>query len=148
VDEEAREGEGAEYGRRKEEKPRSRVIPRSWDWGCLSRLAVDRWVDRARTKEVFPESTWPMTPTLMLKGRAGWEARLGCGEEKRWKGEELAEEDEEPEEEALAVGALLAGSTASRDGSFAAGPFLAFASRTGCESPLVVSDSSAHINAP
>lgn len=33
----------------KEEKPRSRVMPRSLLWGCLSRAAVERVVDRAAT---------------------------------------------------------------------------------------------------
>ncbi len=31
------------------EKPRSSVIPRSLLWGCLSRAAVDKRVDRAAT---------------------------------------------------------------------------------------------------
>ena len=33
----------------KDEKPRSRVIPRSLLWGCLSRAAVESFVDRAAT---------------------------------------------------------------------------------------------------
>ena len=32
-----------------DEKPRSRVMPRSLLWGCLSRAAVESFVDRAAT---------------------------------------------------------------------------------------------------
>lgn len=34
--------------------------------GCLSRAAVDITVERALTREVLPESTWPRIPTLMF----------------------------------------------------------------------------------
>lgn len=55
----------------KEENPRSRVIPLYFDWGLLSRLAVDAiWV-RDLQIEVLPESTWPRTPTFMFKHWAG-----------------------------------------------------------------------------
>ena len=49
------------------EKPRSSVMPRSFDYGLLSKLAVDVTVLRARQRDVFPESIWPSTPTLMFK---------------------------------------------------------------------------------
>lgn len=60
-------------GRVNEENPRSRVMPRSLDCGCLSRAAVERVVDRAATRLVLPLSTWPKTPMLMLhvEGRRG-----------------------------------------------------------------------------
>ena len=49
-----------------DEKPRSKVIPRYFDWGLLSKLAVDAiWVS-TRHIEVLPESTWPKTPTLIF----------------------------------------------------------------------------------
>lgn len=41
-------------------------MPRSLDWGCLSKAAVERVVERAATREVLPLSTWPKTPTLTL----------------------------------------------------------------------------------
>mmetsp|Transcript_4868 Transcript_4868/g.11926 ORF Transcript_4868/g.11926 Transcript_4868/m.11926 type:complete len:328 (+) Transcript_4868:172-1155(+) len=44
-------------GTENDEKPRSSVMPRSRDWGCLSSAAVDSLVDRAATKLVFPLST-------------------------------------------------------------------------------------------
>mmetsp|Transcript_25202 Transcript_25202/g.47626 ORF Transcript_25202/g.47626 Transcript_25202/m.47626 type:complete len:202 (+) Transcript_25202:1201-1806(+) len=52
------------------ENPRSRVMPRSALCGCLSRAAVDSWVDRARTSEVFPESMCPSTPTFTFRVEA------------------------------------------------------------------------------
>lgn len=55
----------------KAEKPRSRVIPRSFDWGLLSRDAVEVTVLRARQRDVLPESMWPSTPMLMLRIRVG-----------------------------------------------------------------------------
>lgn len=56
---------------KKEEKPRSRVIPRSLDWGLLSREAVEAtWVS-TRQMEVLPESTCPSTPTLMFRQSGG-----------------------------------------------------------------------------
>jgi len=48
------------------EKPRSKVIPLYCDCGFLSRLAVDVISLKMRQIEVFPESTCPKTPTLML----------------------------------------------------------------------------------
>lgn len=54
-----------------EEKPRSRVIPLYFDWGLLSRLAVDATWVRTRQIEVLPESTWPRTPTLILRQSLG-----------------------------------------------------------------------------
>lgn len=54
------------------EKPRSRVIPLSWDWGFLSRLAVDVTSLRILQRDVFPESTCPKTPILILRHLAGW----------------------------------------------------------------------------
>lgn len=50
-----------------EEKPKSRVMPRSLLWGFLSKLAVLSTVLSALDKLVFPLSTWPSTPTLKLK---------------------------------------------------------------------------------
>mmetsp|Transcript_33658 Transcript_33658/g.107464 ORF Transcript_33658/g.107464 Transcript_33658/m.107464 type:complete len:227 (-) Transcript_33658:170-850(-) len=47
----------AGIGRARAENPRSMVIPRSCDWGCLSKAAVLRVVLKARTKLVFPWST-------------------------------------------------------------------------------------------
>lgn len=56
------------YGTRviNEEKPKSKVIPLYFDWGLLSRLAVDAICVNTLQIEVFPESTWPKTPTLMF----------------------------------------------------------------------------------
>ena len=51
---------------KKAEKPKSRVMPLSWDCGFLSRLAVDVISLSIRQSDVFPESTWPRTPMLML----------------------------------------------------------------------------------
>lgn len=45
-------------------KPRSSVMPRSLDWGFLSKAAVDAVLLSARARDVFPLSTWPRTPTL------------------------------------------------------------------------------------
>lgn len=56
---------------KKAEKPKSRVIPLSWDWGFLSRLAVDVTSLKILQIEVFPESTWPKTPILMLRHLIG-----------------------------------------------------------------------------
>ena len=53
------------------EKPRSSVIPRSLDYGLLSRLAVDVTVLSALHREVLPESIWPSTPMLMFRILAG-----------------------------------------------------------------------------
>lgn len=57
---------------KKAENPRSKVMPRSWDCGFLSRLAVDVTSLRIRQRDVFPESTCPKTPTLMLRHLLGW----------------------------------------------------------------------------
>ena len=38
------------------ENPRSRVIPLSFDYGFLSKLAVDATVLNALQRDVFPES--------------------------------------------------------------------------------------------
>ena len=54
----------------KDEKPRSRVMPRSLDCGCLSKAAVEPVVESARASDVLPESTCPRTPTLILRVRA------------------------------------------------------------------------------
>lgn len=51
----------------KEEKPRSRVIPRSRDCGFLSKAAVDAVLLSALANDVFPLSTWPRTPTLKFR---------------------------------------------------------------------------------
>lgn len=51
---------------RNAEKPKSRVIPRYWDWGFLSKEAVDVTSLKIRHNEVFPESTWPRTPIFMF----------------------------------------------------------------------------------
>lgn len=56
----------------KEEKPKSRVIPLSFDCGLLSRLAVDATWVRTRQIDVFPESTCPNTPTLIFKQSDGF----------------------------------------------------------------------------
>ena len=55
----------------KAEKPRSSVIPRSLDWGFLSKPAVEAIVERALQREVFPESMWPSTPMLMFSNLEG-----------------------------------------------------------------------------
>ena len=57
----------AGMGRVKEEKPRSRVIPRCCDCGFLSNAAVDSDVERERTRDVLPASTWPKMPTFILR---------------------------------------------------------------------------------
>ena len=54
----------------KEEKPRSRVMPRSLLCGFLSKLAVLATVLRAFDKLVLPLSTWPRTPTLKFNKEA------------------------------------------------------------------------------
>lgn len=51
---------------RKAENPKSKVIPLSCDWGFLSSDAVDVISLKILHNDVFPESTWPKTPTLML----------------------------------------------------------------------------------
>lgn len=48
-------------------KPRSSVIPLSFDWGFLSKHAVLATELRALQSEVLPQSTWPKTPTLKLR---------------------------------------------------------------------------------
>lgn len=48
----------------KAENPRSRVMPRALLCGCLSKAAVDSSVLKARTSDVFPESTCPNIPTF------------------------------------------------------------------------------------
>ncbi len=69
----------------KEEKPRSSVMPRSLLCGCLSSAAVDSVVDSAATSAVLPESTWPSTPTLMLRMRgAGAAAIAPSADRGRW----------------------------------------------------------------
>ena len=55
----------------KAEKPRSSVMPRSFDYGFLSIDAVEVTVLSARQSEVFPESMCPKTPTLMFSSLAG-----------------------------------------------------------------------------
>lgn len=57
---------------KKAENPRSRVIPRSCDWGFLSRLAVEVTALSMRHIDVFPESTCPRKPMLMLRHLLGW----------------------------------------------------------------------------
>lgn len=49
-----------------EEKPKSKVIPLYWDWGLLSKLAVDATCVNTLQIDVLPESTWPKTPTLIF----------------------------------------------------------------------------------
>mmetsp|Transcript_21431 Transcript_21431/g.81674 ORF Transcript_21431/g.81674 Transcript_21431/m.81674 type:complete len:268 (+) Transcript_21431:484-1287(+) len=69
-------------GSAKAEKPRSIVMPRCRDCGCLSSAAVESTCDRARTRLVLPLSTWPMTPTLMFRARdksAAMAASKPCG---------------------------------------------------------------------
>ncbi len=51
---------------RKAENPKSKVIPLSCDCGFLSSDAVDVISLKILHNDVFPESTWPKTPTLML----------------------------------------------------------------------------------
>lgn len=50
----------------KDEKPKSNVIPLSWDWGLLSKLAVEATCVKTLQIEVLPESTCPSTPTLIF----------------------------------------------------------------------------------
>ena len=57
---------------KKAEKPRSSVMPLYCDCGFLSRLAVDVTSLSILQIDVLPESTWPRTPTLMLRHFAGW----------------------------------------------------------------------------
>lgn len=49
------------------EKPRSRVMPRSFDYGFLSKPAVEAMVLKALHSEVLPESMWPRTPMFMFR---------------------------------------------------------------------------------
>lgn len=58
------------------EKPRSRVMPLSWDCGFLSRLAVDVTSLSNLQIEVLPESTCPRTPIFILRHFAGWIAAI------------------------------------------------------------------------
>lgn len=59
-----------------EEKPKSKVIPRYFDCGLLSKLAVDAtWVN-TRHIEVLPESTCPSTPTFMFMQSLGFIAAI------------------------------------------------------------------------
>lgn len=53
------------------ENPRSRVMPRSALCGCLSRAAVDSWVDRARTacRTIYTFTNESKIPKLR---RANW----------------------------------------------------------------------------
>lgn len=46
-------------------------MPRWRDWEDLSREAVERSVDRVFTRDVFPLSTWPKTPTFRFRIRLG-----------------------------------------------------------------------------
>lgn len=55
----------------KEEKPKSSVIPLSFDCGLLSRLAVDATWVKTLQMEVLPESTCPNTPTLIFRQSDG-----------------------------------------------------------------------------
>lgn len=55
-----------------DENPKSKVIPLYFDWGLLSRLAVEAISVKTRQIEVLPESTWPRTPTLMLTHSVGF----------------------------------------------------------------------------
>lgn len=48
------------------ENPTSIVIPRFYDSGCLSKPAVDYYVEIAFANDVFPESTCPITATFKL----------------------------------------------------------------------------------
>jgi hypothetical protein len=57
----------------KAENPKSRVMPRSLDYGFLSKPAVDAMVLRALHREVLPESIWPSTPRFTFKIRDGFD---------------------------------------------------------------------------
>lgn len=48
------------------ENPKSKVIPLYCDCGFLSSDAVDVISLNILHKDVFPESTWPKTPTFIL----------------------------------------------------------------------------------
>ena len=52
-------------------KPRSSVIPRAMDSGFLSRDAVESNVESDLTREVFPLSTCPKTPTFTFSTFSG-----------------------------------------------------------------------------
>ena len=52
-------------------KPRSSVIPRAMDSGFLSRDAVESSVESDLTREVFPLSTCPKTPTFTFRTFSG-----------------------------------------------------------------------------
>ncbi len=57
-------------------KPKSRVMPRSLDYGLLSKPAVLATVLSALHKLVLPESMWPNTPMFMFSRRAGFTSEL------------------------------------------------------------------------
>ena len=61
-------------------KPRSRVIPRSFDYALLSNPAVEAMVLKALQRLVFPESICPKTPMLMFRILEGisLESELSC----------------------------------------------------------------------
>ena len=56
------------------EKPKSKVIPLSWDCGFLSKPAVEAIVLKALHKLVLPESMWPNTPMLIFSILFGYKA--------------------------------------------------------------------------
>jgi hypothetical protein len=60
-------GTGAQTGISKAEKPRSRVIPRSWLCLLLSKAAVDARVESTFASVVLPLSTCPKIPMLKFK---------------------------------------------------------------------------------
>ena len=55
----------------KEEKPRSRVMPLSWDWRLLSNEAVEAVVERHLARLVLLQSTCPRSPRLKFSMSAG-----------------------------------------------------------------------------
>lgn len=58
---------------RRQEKPRSSVMPRARLCGARSKAAVEPVVLSARARAVLPLSMWPNTPTFTLRTRGGAE---------------------------------------------------------------------------
>ena len=56
------------------ENPKSKVIPLSFDYGFLSKLAVDATVLNDLQRDVLPESMCPKTPRFIFNILCGCKA--------------------------------------------------------------------------